>query len=85
MEITISLRELRSRLGISQRKAAELCGVTHKTWWSWENHWRGMRPRPLAIKVIQFLPHLVAAEHRRQAEEQTAKQEGSAYTLRLLV
>jgi len=85
MEITITLREFRQRLGISQKHAAELVGVTHKTWWSWEANWRGMKPRPLAIKVIQLLPRLVALEHQRQRKNERRRKKVPQNLIRLIV
>jgi transcriptional regulator with XRE-family HTH domain len=36
-QFAVALKLHRDRLGISQPKAAKLCGVSSRVWWQWEN------------------------------------------------
>lgn len=46
----MNLRQWRESEGLSQKAAAEKCGVNQRTWESWEG--RGNIPRPSAIAKI---------------------------------
>jgi len=83
MEIT--LREYRQRLGISQRHAAELIGITHSQYWRWENNWRGTRISPLGLKAVQLLPRLIAQERQAETKERAAAEKTAPQLIKIML
>lgn len=49
--IADKLRQLRNALGLTQIQAAELAGVSARTWIAWENRQRN--PGRLALRALQ--------------------------------
>lgn len=55
-----ALRMHRERLGITQREAAQLCAVSPRVWWQWENG-----AGTLAVTQEGVLARLKAARRKR--------------------
>lgn len=49
------IRNIRKKLGLNQRQAAERIGVARRTWMYWESAKRGQAPSTTAIKLIRML------------------------------